>query len=396
MKTIIIILALFSSTLLASTALSGEPELSTELLYGEDCSDAHGGYFLEILAEWNPNSDNDTKGVFTIQFFPTSPDMVLNLNVSLFNLPEGSRVISGEINRNFSDFSSYTEASWNLSGIFEENGLIQANITLSVLVPHNYPIHPDYIAFYSITLTYNLTPVETTLLSYLISLRWLDINFMNRIVGYIAYTLMVVTSVIGMPGIPRIIKTKSKGKISSRRVRKTHRQLGYLISLIVAFHVLVSMLAPMWLNIIKLWILPTLYIPQDLIAIINLTDSKLGIELGRWAGLLILITVVGGIDFSRLSRDWGRKFALFLQQLSYVSLIAIALHTLMIGTFAREQTLFVVFTWFCLVTTFTIRLALITTKKERKAQSKEIIKSKEKVLSKEKIQKKGKRGTKRI
>ncbi|MHA1237251.1 MAG: hypothetical protein ACTSQ9_06300 [Candidatus Hodarchaeales archaeon] len=408
MKTAIIILALFSSTLLASTALSGEPELSTDLLYGEDCSDAHGGYFLEIMAEWNPDPDNNTKGSFTIQFFPTSPDMVLNLNLSLFSIPEGSKVISGEISRNFTDFSSYTEASWNLSGIFEENGLIWANITLSVLVPHDYPIHPDYIAFYSITLTYNLKPVETTLLSYLISLRWFDIDFTNRVLGYIAYTLMVVTSVIGMPGIPRIIKTKSKGRISSRRVRQTHRHLGYLISLMVAFHVLVSMLAPMWLNIIKLWILPTLYIPQDLITVINLTDSKLGIELGRWAGLLILITIVGGIDFSRVSRDWGRKSALFLQQLSYISLIAIALHTIMIGTFAREQTLFVVFTWVCLVTTFTIRIALIITKKERNVQSKqkiprkeeipikEIIQSTEENQIKEKIQRKGKRGSKRI
>jgi len=401
MKATIILLAVFSSALLASTTLAGEPELSTELLYGEDCSDAHGGYFLEIMAVFDPNSDNDTEGLFTIQFFPTSPDMVLNLNLSLFSLPEGSSIISGEINRSFPYFSSYTEASWNLSGNFEGTGFIQVNITLSVLVPHDYPIHPDYLAFYSITLSYNLTPVNTSFLNYLISLRWLDINFTNRILGYIAYTLMVITSVIGMPGIPRIIKAKSNGRISSSKVRQTHRQLGYIISLLVACHVLVSMLAPMWLNIIKLWILPTLYIPQDLIAVITLTDSKLGIELGRWAGLLILITVAGGIDFSRVSRDWGRKIALFFQQISYVSLIAIALHTLMIGTFAREQTLFVVFTWFCLVTTFTIRIVLIITKKERKIQSKDKIKSKEeiqsedKIQSKEKIQSRGKRGTKR-
>ncbi len=407
MKATIILLAVFSSALLASTTLSGEPELSTTLLYGKDCSDAHGGYFLEIMADYVRNSDNDSEGIFTVKFFPTSPDMILNLNLSISGLPEGFKIVSGDINRNFSDFSSYTEASWNLSGIYEE-GNIKANITLSVLVPHDYPIHPNYLAFYSITLTYELIPVDTTFLNYLISLRWLDFDFLNSLLGYIAYALMAVTSVIGMPGIPRIIKTKSNGRISGSRVRQAHRLFGYSIVLIVAFHVIVSMLAPMWLNIIKLWIFPTLYIPEDLIAVINLTDSKLGLELGRWAGLLILIVVVGGIDFSRMSRDWGRKTALFLQQLSYVSLIAIALHTLMIGTFAREQTLFVIFTWFCLVTTFTIRIALIITKKERKAQNKEIIQSeeifkseeiirnKEKVHSKEKIQRKGKRGTKRI
>ncbi len=102
------------------------------------------------------------------------------------------------------------------------------------------------------------------------------------------------------------------------------------------------MLAPMWLNISRLWILPTLDSPKDFLAVINMTDSKLGIELGRWAGLLVLFTVAGGIDFSRLSRDWGRKFALFIQQVSYVSLIAIALHTTMIGSFAGEQPLFVI------------------------------------------------------
>jgi hypothetical protein len=80
----------------------------------------------------------------------------------------------------------------------------------------------------------------------------------------------------------------------------------------------------------------------------------------------------------------------------------------MIGTFAREQTLFVVFTWVCLVTTFTIRFALIITKKERNVQSKEKIPRKEEIPSKEiiqsteenqikeKIQRKGKRGSKRI
>ncbi|MCK4848567.1 MAG: hypothetical protein KAT16_06065, partial [Candidatus Heimdallarchaeota archaeon] len=82
---------------------------------------------------------------------------------------------------------------------------------------------------------------------------------------------MAVTSVIGMPGIPRIIKTKSDGRISSSKVRQTHRLLGYLMLLLVVFHVIVSMIAPMWLNIIKLWILPTFYIPQDLIAVFTLT-----------------------------------------------------------------------------------------------------------------------------
>ena len=370
MKTTIIILAVFSSALLTSTVLSSEPELSTELLYGKDCSDAHGGYFLEIMTKYERNSDNDTEGVFTIEFIPTSPDMILNLNLSISSFPNGSSIINGEINRNFLDFSSYTEASWNLSGIIDDMGFFQANITLSVLVPHDYPIHPNYLAFYSITLTYYLTPVDTSFLSYLINLRWLDIDFTNRILGYIAYTLMAVTSVIGMPGIPRIIKTKSNGRISSSKVRQTHRILGYLMLLLVVFHVIVSMIAPMWLNIIKLWILPTLYIPQDLIAVFNLTDSKFGIELGRWAGLLLLITVAGGIDFSRVSRDRGRKFALFLQQLSYVSLIAISLHTLMIGTFAREQFFFVVFTWFCLVTIFSIRIALIIQQKPKKIHKK--------------------------
>ena len=394
MKATIILLAVFSSALLASTTLSGEPELSTKLLYGKDCSDAHGGYFLEIMADYVRNSDNESEGIFTVKFFPTSPDMILNLNFSISGLPEGFKIESGDINRNFSDFYSYTEASWNLSGNYEE-GNIKANITLSVLVPHDYPIHPNYLAFYSITLTYELIPVDTTFLNYLISLRWLDIDFLNSILGYIAYALMAVTSVIGMPGIPRMIKIKSNGRISSSRVRQAHRLFGYSIVLIVAFHVIVSMLAPMWLNIIKLWILPTLYFPEDLIAVINLTDSKLGLELGRWAGLLILIVVVGGIDFSRLSRDWGRKSALFLQQLSYVSLLAISLHTIMIGTFAREQILFVVFTWLCLGMTFAIRVALIINKKERKIQSKENIKSEEKFQGEKKIQRKGKRGTKR-
>ena len=359
MKTTIIILAVFTSTLLASTTLDGEPELSTELLYGEDCTDAHGGFFLDIMASYEVNLDNNTEGVFTIKYYPTSPDMIFNTNVSIFSLPEGSKIINGTIDRSIQDFTSYREVSWNVSGNLAENGIIQANITLSVLVPHNYPIHPNYLAFYSITLTYSLTPEDTSLLNYLFSLRWLDIDFTNRVIGYIAYTLLVVTSVIGMPGIPRIIKSKSDGRISATKIRQIHRYLGYVVFLIVAFHVIVSMLAPMWLNIIKLWILPTFYVPEDLLAAINLTDAKLGIELGRWAGLLILLTVAGGIDFSRLSRDWGRKFALLLQQMSYVSLVAIALHTIMIGSFAREQPLFVVYTWFCLAVTFSIRFVLL-------------------------------------
>ena len=359
MKTTIIILAVFTSTLLASTTLDGEPELSTELLYGEDCTDAHGGFFLDIMASYEVNLDNNTEGVFTIKYYPTSPDMIFNTNVSIFSLPEGSKIINGTIDRSIQDFTSYREVSWNVSGNLAENDIIQANITLSVLVPHNYPIHPNYLAFYSITLTYSLTPEDTSLLNYLFSLRWLDIDFTNRVIGYIAYTLLVVTSVIGMPGIPRIIKSKSEGRISATKIRQSHRYLGYVVFLIVAFHVIVSMLAPMWLNIIKLWILPTFYVPEDLLAAINLTDAKLGIELGRWAGLLILLTVAGGIDFSRLSRDWGRKFALLLQQMSYVSLVAIALHTIMIGSFAREQPLFVVYTWFCLAVTFSIRFVLL-------------------------------------
>ena len=359
MKTTIIILAVFTSTLLASTTLDGEPELSTELLYGEDCTDAHGGFFLDIMASYEVNLDNNTEGVFTIKYYPTSPDMIFNTNVSIFSLPEGSKIINGTIDRSIQDFTSYREVSWNVSGNLAENGIIQANITLSVLVPHNYPIHPNYLAFYSITLTYSLTPEDTSLLNYLFSLRWLDIDFTNRVIGYIAYTLLVVTSVIGMPGIPRIIKSKSDGRISATKIRQIHRYLGYVVFLIVAFHVIVSMLAPMWLNIIKLWILPTFYVPEDLLAAINLTDAKLGIELGRWAGLLILLTVAGGIDFSRLSRDWGRKFALLQQQMSYVSLVAIALHTIMIGSFAREQPLFVVYTWFCLAVTFSIRFVLL-------------------------------------
>jgi len=121
----------------------------------------------------------------------------------------------------------------------------------------------------------------------------------------------------------------------------------------------------MWLNIIKLLILPTFYVPKDLLAVINMKDAKLGIELGRWAGLLILLTVAGGIDFSRLSRDWGRKFALLLQQVSYVSLVAIALHTIMIGSFAREQPLFVVYTWFSLLVTFSIRFMLLFKQRQK-------------------------------
>lgn len=101
---------------------------------------------------------------------------------------------------------------------------------------------------------------------------------------------------------------------------------------------MIVILSPTWFYIIELWLLPTLYFPPDLLAVLNLKESKFGLELGRWAGLVLLFTVAAGIDFTRFTRKFGRKRALLFQQISYLALIMVGLHALLLGTLTRQIT----------------------------------------------------------
>ena len=50
----------------------------------------------------------------------------------------------------------------------------------------------------------------------------------------------------------------------------------------------------------------------------------------------MLFTVAAGIDFNRFLRKFGRKRTLYLQQISYLTLIMVGLHALLLGTLTRQ------------------------------------------------------------
>ena len=162
-----------------------------------------------------------------------------------------------------------------------------------------------------------------------------------------------------MPQIHREVGTLFKRRVRASTIRRYHCRLAKVTAIVAGIHVLIVTLSPTWFYIIELWILPTLYFPPDLWAFLNLRESKFGLELGRWAGFVILITVAAGVDFSRFTRKFGRKRTLLFQQISYLALIMVGLHALLLGTLTRQITVLRLFIVTSLLFIIMLRIYLL-------------------------------------
>ncbi len=368
LKTPLLIILGLSSLLAISTVVTIESNYSTRLIQGEDCTTYHNDYLLDLHSTLEASDESKNNGSFSIIFSPTAPEMIFTAEVILRQLPDNSTLNQVNATYEFTQFVYPQDrvAKWNVTGLTQANGEFTADINLTVRVPDNYRIHPGYEATYAIELRHNVESTEISIYQYLLNLQWFDINLTNQLLSYFSYIFIALVAILGMPGLAKLIEVSIDRKVSNKTIRNYHCTLGKLSAGTIALHGILSLISPMWLNILKLWILPTGYIPNDIIQVLTFQDSKFGLEIGRWATVLLFITLIGGIVFSRLTRKIGRKSAILLQQLSYLSLFLIAVHALIVGTLARDISLFATFTWSVLILVFGLRLILYWFNKETK------------------------------
>jgi hypothetical protein len=354
------LISIFSliSLLFIGSVLQVEPEIESELILGEDCETYHGGYYLEIDSVVDPFPPQSSNTNFVVNLRPASSELIFNATLTLFQLPTGVIISQGNSTQSFYDFSTTQKASWNLTGIKSLENPLLVNITLLVHVPHDFPIHPGYTATYHTVLHHPFERESLTLIDYIFSLRWIDINLSQELFAYLSYTLLVLSIITGMPQIHKEIGSMLNRRIRANTIRRFHCHLAKATAIIAGIHVLIVTFSPTWFYIIELWILPTLYFPPDLLAILNLRESKFGLELGRWAGFALLFTVATGVDFGRITRKLGRKRTLVFQQISYIALIMVGLHALLIGTLTRQITILRLFIVTSLIFIIILRIYL--------------------------------------
>jgi hypothetical protein len=355
------LISIFSlvSILFIGSVVQVEPEIESELILGEDCETYHGGYYLEIDSVVDPFPPQSSNTNFIVILMPTSSELIFNATLTLFQLPTGVEISQGNSTQSFYNFSTKQKASWNLTGIQSLENPLLVNITLLVHVPQDFPIHPGYTATYHIILNHPFVQESLSLIDYILSLKWIDIDLSQEIFAYLSYTLLVFSIITGMPQIHKEIGSMLNRRIRVNTIRRFHCHLSKATAIIAGIHVLVVTLSPTWFYIIELWILPTLYFPPDLLAILNLRESKFGLELGRWAGFALLFTVATGVDFGRITRKLGRKRTLIFQQISYIALVMVGLHALLLGTLTRQITILRLFIVTSLILVIMLRVYLL-------------------------------------
>ncbi|MHA1971444.1 MAG: hypothetical protein ACTSW1_00545 [Candidatus Hodarchaeales archaeon] len=318
--------------------LTLEPEIQPELIEGKDCQLEHGEYFLVFEVNYDQLPINSTNGTFSISFIPTSDELEFDASTELTQLPEGASLSSGTMKQTFTNFTGRRKALWSFTGVASARIPIEAKITFTVRVPEDYYVHPSYFGTYDAVLRFPLQAEEVSLIGFILSLRWFEINLFNQILAYLNYTFFVITVITGMPKMHQIMGGVLRRDVSASWLRGWHRKLGITTGVLTLLHVVISAISPMWINIIKLWPFPTLYLPSG-----QLRDPLSGLELGRWSGLLMLIIGVSGLDYNRLAKKLSRKYAISIQRLSYVILVLTLLHTLIIGTLTQELILFKIY-----------------------------------------------------
>ncbi|NHJ01401.1 MAG: hypothetical protein EAX86_04625 [Candidatus Heimdallarchaeota archaeon] len=366
----LLILLGLSSILAMSAIVTIETNYSTRLIQGEDCSTYHNDLFINLYSNLERLGVEKDNGILSIIFSPAAPELIFTADVILQRIPEASQLIQDNITYNFSPFVYPEEriATWNFTRLNQADGEFSADIILSVKVPDNYRIHPGYEATYAIELRHTLEPRELSIYEYIFSFQWFDINLTNQLLSYLSYLFIAFVAILGMPRLNALIEISTNKKISKKTLQQYHYKAGKFSGIVISLHVILSIISPMWLNILKLWILPTGYVPTNIEKVLTFQDSNFGLELGRWAGLLLLYTFISGVNFGWITRKIGRNWALSLQQLSYLSLFMIAIHALIIGTLARDISLFTVFIWSVLIMVFSLRLILFWFNRELKNQ----------------------------
>jgi len=180
----------------------------------------------------------------------------------------------------------------------------------------------------------------------------------GRILGYIAYTLLLLSV---LTGVARYLLRKW---FSGRKLRILHADLSNLGFTLVVIHA-ITLIIPNspWTSSYRWFqILPT-GTPSELTAI--------GLELGRWGLLVMYISVLSGYYFSSLVKKFGRKVGIRIHMLSYLALIGGMIHAVMIGGTASKPLVTLIFV-ISLLSVLIIKIDDSRRKNQKREQRKEL------------------------
>ena len=190
-------------------------------------------------------------------------------------------------------------------------------IELNSSIPGSSSIYVTYLnstPLQEVTITITIQPVPPVSLMLIL----------GSLLGYLTYILLFLSVVAGA-GVYHL-----KKYISGRKIRIIHSDLANLSFTMAVIHgVILSLPTSPWFGTYSWFQLVPQIIP------VPTTLADLGLELGRWALVLLYIGVISGYYIAKIIKKFGRKVGISIHMLTYLGLILGFIHAMLIGTWAK-------------------------------------------------------------
>ncbi len=147
----------------------------------------------------------------------------------------------------------------------------------------------------------------------------------GEIIGFLALYSLILVFILGIPSIQKYLAKKYS--LRRKDLVQLHCDLGLFTLATTYIHLLLLSFSIKWQDYFSWWeIYPKTYFPLD-----SLWSKEMGLTLGFWAGFMMLIATVTGYIRKYIYRYFGRKFFIYLQDLTVISIVGVIFHGLDIG-----------------------------------------------------------------
>jgi len=161
----------------------------------------------------------------------------------------------------------------------------------------------------------------------------------GRWLGVLSLGGMIIVIILGFRHVRSFLITRSR--LTGRGVMQIHRYVAYVTFVLVIVHGILLSFIRKWSRIYSWWeFYPKLRTPTSWELSSFLNDEVIGIELGDWSFLTMILAVIGGYFFKDILRKIGRKKTIFFQQTTYVGLVLAVLHAKMDGYWTNKYPAF--------------------------------------------------------
>lgn len=216
----------------------------------------------------------------------------------------GNVLVNGTKNFTITSITSGTQVNYPI----EIDTSKQGTGTITILYAGSNPVQ-------SVTIAITVSPPPPVSI----------LKIIGDILGYLTFALLFLSVVAGA-GVYHL-----KKYISGRKIRILHADLSNLSFTVAVIHaVILSLPSSPWFGTYSLFeivpqLLPTFATTQDF-----------GLELGRWALLLMYIGVISGYFIAKIMKKFSRRVGISIHMLTYIALIFGLIHTMVIGSFAKS------------------------------------------------------------